>query len=176
MMKLYEEGSVDINENLGKYLDIPSENPYSKVVIKEMLSHTAGFTAWIPFYSKTLKNGLPDPAIYRTKAEDGFSMQVAENLFILDTYRDSIFQQIISTPLSSEKKYKYSDLGYYFIQRIVEDKTGKPLDQYVSESFYQPMGLTSMGYNPLERIPADQIAPTENDQTFRKQTVTWLCT
>jgi beta-N-acetylhexosaminidase len=33
------------------------------------------------------------------------------------------------------------------------------------------MGLTTMGYNPLERIPADQIAPTENDQTFRKQTV-----
>jgi beta-N-acetylhexosaminidase len=171
VMKLQEEGKVDVNATLGQYLDIPAGNPYSKVVISEMLSHTAGFTAWIPFYSKTLKDGKPDPTIYRTKAEEGFTSQVAQDLYIIDSYRDSIYQQILSTPISSEKKYKYSDLGYYFIQRIVESKTGTSLDSYVTEHFYQPMGLTTMGYNPLNRIPADQIAPTENDQTFRKQTV-----
>jgi hypothetical protein len=42
-----------------------------------MLSHTAGFTAWIPFYTKTLKDGKPDQSIYRTKSEEGYTSQVA---------------------------------------------------------------------------------------------------
>ncbi len=168
-MKLVDEGKLDVEKTLGDYLPIPQNNEYSKIVIKNMLSHCAGLTAWIPFYTKTIRNGSLDPAIYRTSPEPGYSMQVAENIFILDSYRDSIFNHIINTPLSSDKSYKYSDLGYYFIQRIVESQSGKTLDAFVSDHFYRPMGLSTMGYNPLTRITSSQIAPTENDKVFRSQ-------
>ncbi len=170
-MKLVDQGKLDINKTLGDYLDIPASNEYSKVIIKNMMSHCAGFAAWIPFYNRTMSNGVLDKSIYKTKAENGFSMQVADGMYIMDTYRDSIFRQIISTPISSDKSYKYSDLGYYFIQRIVESQSGQNLDQFVTENFYGPMGLSTIGYQPLKRLNATDIAPTENDKTFRSQHV-----
>ncbi len=168
-MKLVDEGKLDVNKTLGDYLDIPSDNAYSKVVIKNMLSHCAGFTPWIPFYSKTIVNGELNKTIYANSPDGNYSNEVCDGLYILNTYGDSIFQQIISTPLSSDKSYKYSDLGYYFIQRIVEKQSGKPLDLFVTENFYGPMGLNSIGYKPLNRVDKSKVAPTENDKTFRSQ-------
>jgi CubicO group peptidase (beta-lactamase class C family) len=55
------------------------------------------------------------------------------------------------------------------MQRIVELQSGQSLDAFVSDHFYRPLGLSTMGYNPLKRIPVSQIAPTENDQVFRSQ-------
>jgi len=69
------------------------------------------------------------------------------------------------------KKYKYSDLGYYFVKKIVEKQTGTTLDDYVMQNFYQPMGLKTMGYHPLDRFDISRIAPTEVDTYFRYQTV-----
>ena len=38
-------------------------------------------------------------------------------------------------------------------------------------TFYRPMGLRTMGYNPLERMDLREIAPTEYDKSFRQQLV-----
>jgi len=38
-------------------------------------------------------------------------------------------------------------------------------------NFYQPLGLFTMGYLPLERIARNQIAPTEKDTVFRHQLI-----
>jgi CubicO group peptidase (beta-lactamase class C family) len=92
-------------------------------------------------------------------------------MYILNTYRDSIFQQILSTPISKDKGYLYSDLGYYFIQRIVEKQTGMSLDAFTTAQFYRPMGLLHTGYNPSGKMRKEQIAPTENDKLWRKQAV-----
>jgi beta-N-acetylhexosaminidase len=168
-MKLVDMGKLDVEKKLGDYLVFPQGNPYADVSIKNMLSHCAGFTPWIPFYQHTIKDGKLSSDIYRTRAEPGFSLQVANGIYIIDSYRDSIFNTIISTPISSERTYNYSDLGYYFMQRIVEKQSGVTLDQFVKDNFYNPLGLSSMTYNPLKGENKSNIAPTENDQTFRSQ-------
>jgi CubicO group peptidase (beta-lactamase class C family) len=53
------------------------------------------------------------------------------------------------------------------LREIVHRKTGKTLDQYAAESFYEPMGLASMGYNPLNRFDRERITPSELDTVFR---------
>jgi len=169
MMKLCDMGLVDMEKNLSDYLNLPSESPYAKVSLKSMMSHCAGFTPWIPFYTKTLISGQLNPNFYKTSATAGYNTQVAESIFISDSYKDEIFNEILATPISTERNYKYSDLGYYFIQKMVEKLSGSTLDKFVSDNFYTPMGLSSMGYTPLKRIPKNMIAPTENDQTFRHQ-------
>jgi len=171
MMELVDEGKVNLDATLGEYLPIPKENAYSKVVIKEMMSHTAGFKAWIPFYQNTMEHGALSQEVYSNVEADPFSSQVADSLFILSTYRDSIFNQILCTPISKDRSYLYSDLGYYFVQRIVESITKTSLDEYVHAQFYQPMGLTSTGYNPRQTIAVEYIAPTENDKLWRKQKI-----
>jgi beta-N-acetylhexosaminidase len=171
LMKLQDEGLVNVDYNLCDYLDICDTSEYYNLNLREMLSHYARLRSWIPFYLETISDGNLDPRIYSETKKDGYSVQVADNLFILDAYRDSMLNEIYNTPLSDQQKYKYSDLGYYFIQKIVEQKTGLSLDQYVAENFYKPMGLTSIGYLPLERMDISRIAPTEYDLLFRKQLV-----
>ena len=68
-------------------------------------------------------------------------------------------------------KYVYSDLNFYMLQKIVEAVTGKPLNEYVNETFYEPMGLTRIGYLPLNRFDILRLMPTEIDTAFRKQTI-----
>ncbi|MFN8698615.1 MAG: glycoside hydrolase family 3 N-terminal domain-containing protein [Flavobacteriales bacterium] len=171
MMKLVDDGKVSLDKTLGEYLDIPSDNAYSKVVIRDMMSHTAGFKAWIPFYQETLDKGEWKQGVYTMEPDSLHQAQVAEGMYILNTYRDSIFQQILSTPISKDKGYLYSDLGYYFIQRIVEKQTGMSLDAFTTAQFYRPMGLLHTGYNPSGKMRKEQIAPTENDKLWRKQAV-----
>ena len=170
-MKLVDMGLLDVNKRLGDYLQFPAGNEYAQVTLTSMLSHCAGFTPWIPFYTKTMSNGELKPEFYKSSQQEGFSLQVAEGIYIADHYRDSIFNAIIRTPLSNDRSYKYSDLGYYFIQRIVEQQSGMSLDAFVTKYFYAPMGLATMGYQPLSRMEAKNIAPTEDDKIFRSQTI-----
>jgi CubicO group peptidase (beta-lactamase class C family) len=39
----------------------------------------------------------------------------------------------------------------------------------LNQEFYKPLGASSTGFKPYERFPIPQIAPTEDDQTFRKE-------
>jgi len=171
VMHLATKKKFDLNTNLESYLaSLTNGTSYSSVNLKSMLAHQAGFTPWIPFYTKTLVNGKLDPKYYSTAKTDSFSIQVADNLWIRADYQNAMYDEILSTPLKS-KTYKYSDLGYYFIKKIVEKQSGMTLDKFTLEKFYQPMGLTHMRYNPLNYFPKNEIAPTENDQIFRKQLI-----
>ncbi|MBI3134994.1 MAG: serine hydrolase [Bacteroidetes bacterium] len=171
VIKMQQEGLIDIDDPLTKYLpDIVDSTPYQNMIIRSMMVHQAGLRDWIPFYTKTLVNGKPDPALYKTFPTGDFTHRVAENLYISAHYDTAIFNRIIATPLN-KKVYKYSDLGYYFLREIVFRKTGKTLDQYAQENFYAPMNLTTMGYNPLNRFSKDRITPTENDTIFRQQVI-----
>jgi CubicO group peptidase (beta-lactamase class C family) len=168
-MKYHEMGMMIVDESLGFFLpDLVDTTPYASLKLKEMLTHQAGLVAWIPFYTKTLKLTKPNPDIYFTVKTEKFNTQVAENLFISSAHKDTIFKQILASPLGA-KKYKYSDVGYYFTQEILQRKSGKPLNLLVDSLFYKPMGLHTLGYNPLERFSKSDIAPTENDKNFRQQ-------
>lgn len=171
IIKMQQEGLIDIDNPLTNYLpDIVDSTPYQNMVIRSMMVHQAGLRDWIPFYTKTLVNGQPDPIIYKTSPTGDFTHKVAEGMYISSRYDTVIFNRITSTPLN-KKVYKYSDLGYYFLREIVHRKTGMTLDEYVRTNFYEPMHLSSMRYNPLNHFEKDRIAPTENDTIFRHQLI-----
>jgi CubicO group peptidase (beta-lactamase class C family) len=92
-------------------------------------------------------------------------------MFINKYYSDTIYKQIIASKVGSEHKYLYSDLGYYFLKKIIEQKTAMPIEHYVQKTFYNPLGLSTMGYRPRERFELKRIVPTEYDVKFRKQLV-----
>jgi CubicO group peptidase (beta-lactamase class C family) len=84
---------------------------------------------------------------------------------------DSLMYKILQTPLRPNLDYKYSDLGYYFMREIIQNQSGKRIDQFARENFYQPLGLNTMGYLPLECFPMDRMVPTEYDTYFRNQLI-----
>lgn len=171
LMHLQDQGLIDLNYNLCDYIEIPDTSACYNMNLRMMLSHYAGLPAWIPLYNKTIKNGELRPDIYRNKPVQGFTTRVANDLYILDSYADSIHKRIVNVSLKPEQEYKYSDLGYYYVQRLVEKLTRQTLDAYVDSVFYRPMGLRSMGYHPLKRTELYDIAPTEYDLLYRKQLV-----
>lgn len=172
LMKLYDDSLYRINQTVDQLLPDTKGSVVGPIVLQDLLTHQAGLTAWIPFYKQTLNSdGTLNPLYYNQSSIPGFTTQVADNIFMRDDYRDSIWLQIINTPLKEKKKYVYSDLTMYIARRIVENLSGSTLDQYVETNFYQPLNLEHTGYNPLQRFPKSAVVPTETDNYFRFQTV-----
>ncbi|MBC7426895.1 MAG: serine hydrolase, partial [Bacteroidia bacterium] len=66
---------------------------------------------------------------------------------------------------------RYSDLSMILMQQVIEKLTAMPLDQYVQKNFYDSMHLEKITYNPWKKYPVSEVAPTQNDQLFRKQLI-----
>ncbi|HTB52752.1 MAG TPA: glycoside hydrolase family 3 N-terminal domain-containing protein [Ferruginibacter sp.] len=173
VMKLYEEGKININKTLGDYLPWVKGSDKEKLLIKNVLLHEAGLVPYIDFYKETIDTitGIPDEKYYSHKQNDSFSIRVAENLFLNNNWRDTIYKRIVQSPLTETGKYVYSDNDFIFLAKIVEKITGKSLDEYVQTTFYKPLGLTTIGFKPRERLPLDQIVPTELENKFRMQLI-----
>lgn len=171
LMRMETEGIFDLNDPVKEYLPELASNPkFGSLTFKEILAHQAGFPAWIPFYKKAMTAGKMKPEVFNRVETPYFNRQVADGMWINEHFKDTLFGQILDAPLGA-KTYLYSDLAYYFTQRMLERKTGVRQDHYLYEHVYRPMGLKTMIYNPLTKFPIDCITPTENDQYFRKQLV-----
>lgn len=170
LMYLNDHHKFSLNDSLGHYLNpLTHGTPYGGLNMRDIVTHQARLIPWIPFYVKTLKDGYPESELYAKKPTGNKTAIVAKNLYIDSNYEDSMYRIIVSKPLRRVKEYKYSDLGFYFAKRVIERQTGEQLEDFVQEKFYNPMGLTTLGYRPLERFKADRIAPTEKDDYFRHQ-------
>ncbi len=172
VMKLVDENKIYLDAPLCYYLPQLEGTNKQNIVIREMMTHQAGLKDWIPFWMKTVnKDGTYKTGIYNKTPNDFFTKRVANDLYINKNYEDTIYKQIIASPVKDVGKYVYSDLGYYFLKKIIEDKTQAALNIYVHKTFYAPLGLQTMTYKPLAKFDLTRIVPTEFDAKFRKQQV-----
>ena len=172
VMRLYEQGKIELNKTLGDYLPITKGTNKADLKIKDILLHQAGLKSWIPFFKETVnEKGKVKKGYFKRKPGDGYSIQVANDLYMRNDYRDTIWSRILTSPLDNAGKSVYSDLDFYFLAAVVEQITGKTIDKYVDEEFYKPMGLKRITYRPLEKFDTTQIAPTEIDLGFRNQLI-----
>ena len=171
LMHLQGKERFSLDSRLGEYLEITRGTAYERILLKDMMAHQAGLSPWIPFYTATLDDGFPSEKYYAKIPNDSMKTQVARGLFILDDYETTIYERILSTRLRARGNYRYSDLGYYFVKKIVEQQSGLPMEDFVHSTFFDPMGLRTMGYHPLKSFSVKRIAPTERDDYFRHQLV-----
>ncbi len=175
IMKLQEQGLIDINKTLGEYLPELKGTNKDSMVIKDLMAHRAGLESWIPFYKKTVsgsrRNPRPSTAYYRTEASSKYSVPVTNHLYMNQAYIDKMWEQIIQSELRESREYKYSDLGFYLLARLIEKVSGLPIDQYAATQYYEPLGLRTATYNPWQELNIKHIAPTEEDRYWRRQRV-----
>lgn len=171
-MTIYDKKKISLDTHLCQMLPEFENSNKSNATVLEMLSHQAGFQAWIPFYKATLDSTQkPLKKYYRAFVTDSFSIPVAKNLFLRNDYKDSIISQIKNSPLLTSKTYKYSDFTFILLKEYVEKFYNKPLNELVDNFFYHSLGLTTMTYNPYKKFEITKMPPTENDNYYRYQEV-----
>jgi beta-glucosidase-like glycosyl hydrolase/CubicO group peptidase (beta-lactamase class C family) len=173
VMKLYDQGRLDLDQTLGHYLPWVRGSDKSSLRIREILLHQAGLKAWIPFYRETIDTitGIPKPGFYAASRTGQFQVPVADSFFLRSDWRDTMYRRILQSPLEKPGTYVYSDNDFIFLGKIIESISGYSLDQYVRKEFYAPLGLTTAGFLPLDRFSPTRIAPTEREQQFRRQLI-----
>ncbi len=138
MMKLVEEGKVNLNDPVVKYFPAFGQNGKEKITIYNLMVHTSGLQAWRKYYEFC---NTPQCVL------------------------DSIFAApLIYTTGDSTI---YSDLGLITTGKIIEKITGTTLDRYVDSVFYRPLGMYNTMYNPPHAL-WNRVVPTEVDSFWKK--------
>ncbi|MBU1012926.1 MAG: serine hydrolase [Bacteroidetes bacterium] len=171
VMKMQENGQIDIDRKLSEYLPYLKKSNKGDIVLRDLLTHQAQFQAWIPYFQSTLTENKLDTSVYHTSISELYPIRVAENIYIRDNYKYHIVDSILLSPLREKNDYKYSDLGFYLLAAAIESINNQPMNQYVDEHFYKPLGLSNISYLPRRKYALSRIIPTELDTMFRHQLV-----
>lgn len=98
------------------------------------------------------------------------TIELGQDVWMHDRYRTALFKAIAESPVNPGQGYVYSDLHYYYYPEIVQRLTGKSFEKYLHDT-YHSLGANSLGFNPLKKNPASDIAPTEYDSLFRQSLI-----
>jgi len=171
VMKLSEENLVEVDRRISNYLPYLRKSNKKNILIRDLMAHQARLKAWIPYYEKTIIEDSLDNQVYHDSLTEDYNIRVAESLYIHKNYSHAIFDTIANSALRDTNNYKYSDLGFYMLYQAIENVINEPLENYVKDHFYEPLGLRTMGYLPRKRIELERLIPTEKDEIFRHQLI-----
>ncbi|WP_123026692.1 serine hydrolase domain-containing protein [Mycolicibacterium stellerae] len=178
VMQLYEQGKVQFDDPVQKYLpdfNTVGDPVRAAVTVRMLLTHTSGLPGDVE---------LKDPwGLAQVDREEGF-------------------RRAVTTPLESTPgaAFRYSDINFILLGEIVEKLTGEPEDEYVQRKVFGPLGMTETRYLPAAKacgphtmrgaaialapaadVPADcaagtwntsllsRIAPTSRDEEGRAE-------
>jgi len=169
-MKLYEELQLDLNAPIRTYISGRSSLYYTR--IRHLLTHTSGLQANVPiakyiWWAKENENSCD--TLFCDNFNPPYTIKVAEDLYFNENEVEKIWEDAFSVRPRRKRYYRYSDLNFILLQRIIEKQTQQDLDEYLNKSFYEPMGLRRFLFNPLDKYPAHHIAPTVVDTAWRHQ-------
>ena len=173
LMKLYDLHLLDINQKVSFYLPELDSTNKKNITISNLLLHQAGLHGYLPFWENTKNNRKLDSIYYSYEKNDRFPFKVANGIFGNQLLKDSLWHWVKDSPMITRRSrfgeypFLYSDLGLIMLQKVIEKVTGYPLDEYCENTFFKPLNLEMTGFNIDQKVPADQIAPTENDKSFR---------
>ena len=170
IMKLYDEGKLELQKTLGDYLPWVRGSNKANLTIENILLHQAGLVSFIPFYKEVIGlNGKANLSLFSNSISDSFTIPVANNFYMHSSWRDTMYSRILQSPLSATGNYIYSDNDFIFLGKIVEALSSMSQNEYVQREFYKPLALTTTTFLPKQKHKIDKIVPTENEPIFRQQ-------
>ena len=169
LMKLQGEGKLVLEDPLKKYFPKFKNSNKADLSIRAILAHNAKLKPWIPYWRSTLKkNGKFKWRTFNKHKSRRYPIEISDELYLHYKYKKRIYKAIKKSPLNEEPGYVYSGLIFYLWPEIVSDMVGEDFETYLKKTFYEPLGASTITYNPKDHFPLDRIIPTENDTFFRK--------
>jgi CubicO group peptidase (beta-lactamase class C family) len=128
IMMLQERGRLSVNDSVCKHLsDCPTA--WQPVTVRHLLTHTSGIANFtdLPDYPKTMA---------------------------LPVTHEGMLARFRERPLefAPGEKYGYSNSGYYLLGVVVERASGRPYADFLRENIFEPLGMTSTGYDTSRQI------------------------
>ncbi|MFY0607237.1 MAG: serine hydrolase [Cyclobacteriaceae bacterium] len=174
IMKLYEDGLIDLDAPISRWLPAYENSNKKDITVRALLSHNAGLRPYVPFWQRVLSADLLETFYYEDEEAEKADIR-SYGTRPTPAMRDTLENWILKSPLlkfDSLPYYKYSDLGFMILHQIVESVTTVSMDTYLDSTFYRPLGLTRTAFNPLTKgVERFEIAPTEYDDYFRDELV-----
>ena len=129
IMQLAEQGKLDVNDPISKYLPDYPKPTADKITIRQLLSHTSG----IPNYTD-------NSAFMATR--------------VLDISLDSLLATFENLPLDFEPgtDWKYSNSGYVVLGAIIQKVSGELYEDYLQKHIFGPLDMKNSGYGHNDRI------------------------
>ncbi len=160
--KLLEDGEISLNDKIYKFIDLFEYG----VTFQHLLTHTSGYSAWLPFYLIGEKNW----ADYQN-----FSEKIGKTVFekrdvAISTIKDQK-QEILP-----DTKVIYSDLNFIGLGMFLENIYGSywkqrdfNLEKIAQREIFEPLNLKNTFFNPPKELQK-RIAASEKGNEYEKQT------
>ena len=172
LMKLYDEDKFRLDQTLADHLPKFTRSNKKDIPYRDILAHQARFQSWIPFWKNTLrKNGSYRWWTIKKDSSARYPIKITDEMYLNRNYPKKIRKAIRKSPLLEEKKYVYSDFFFILAPEVIKNITGEDFAAYLQENFYDPLGATTLTFNPSEKFKNSKIVPTENDFLFRHQAI-----
>lgn len=171
-MKNYEDKKINLSNKLVDYLSLEENKSLGKITLKRLLTHQSGLQANMPVARYILyKDSLNRPCNdYYCKTKKGkYNVQIADSVFMHQKWQDTMWQEVFALTPKRRKRFKYSDVNFNLLQKVIEAKTGMPIDNYLHQTFYESLGLRHFGFNPRDKYDPKQLIPTAQDDRWRHQ-------
>jgi|GEM_PF-2435779 len=145
---LEKRGNLSLDKNIAEYLtdwQLPESHHLSEqpVTLRHLLNHTAGI---IRFNSKGVSQGDTLPTLVEVLNGNRYSPGV-----IIDTIPGA--------------RYRYSNLGYGIVQKVIEDVTGNAFNDVAKELVLDPLKMTSSTFavQPPIGLPGQYVHAHDDD-------------
>jgi CubicO group peptidase (beta-lactamase class C family) len=143
VMLLADQGRINIDDPVFRYIKAFDTPDKREITIRNLLTHTAGLYEWYPLY-------------------------------YLASDRQACFRIIEGLPLMFPvgEQRRYSDLGFVLLGEIIEIVSQMPLEQFMKQNVFQPLGMKNTMFNPLTSGVTSKIAATSAGNPYEKRMVT----
>ncbi|MGI9470838.1 MAG: serine hydrolase domain-containing protein [Rubripirellula sp.] len=131
VMRLIQAGKLDPEAPVSKYLPEFGDQGKDSITVADLLLHVGGL--------------IPDNAL-RDYQDGG----------------EKSWQRICELkPVANRgEEFKYTDVGFIVLGKLVERVSGVPLDQFAKREIFEPLGMTTTTFNPDDTLCL-RAAPTE---------------
>jgi len=137
LMLLAEEGSIDLDAPVASYLPWFTGGGKEAITLRQLMLHRGGLPGWIPFWQEVAGRAAYQEALAAV--------------------------ELIAPPGDTTV---YSDLGFIMLGFLVEEVGGAPLDEFLQQRLFAPLGMGDSGFNPDSALWV-RVAPTEVDTVYR---------
>lgn len=154
IMKLLESGKLRLDDRVSRYVQGFGVNNKSVLTVQDLLCHTSGLIAWVPFFEELVRlNSTSRMGVLTSRGAKEYVYNVVNR------------SQLKYQPHSRQV---YSDVGLIVLGEIVEILTGMSLDKAAQKLVFQPLGMKGSSFIDLSLVKRrgihpvlDLIAPTE---------------